>query len=318
MTVTLTHESGQPSHSVPGYFAGDGNAGETSATAGSKWRVHLSPEKTGRWSWRVSFVSGSGVAINGALAGQPVAPLDGRSGTLQIAASNKQAPDFRARGRLQYVGRHYLRFQGTGEYFVKLGADSPETLLAYADFDGTIARKPQVPLHTYGPHAGDWRTGDPGWKSGKGKGLIGALNYLASKGVNSISFLTYNAGGDGDNVWPFVSRDDKRHYDISKLDQWGVVFDHAQRRGLNLHFKLQETENDDNRLGNPFQGRGRAGAVPAGGRASAADAALVGESLDGGDLGVERRLYLRELVARFGHHLALNWNLGEESTLTTA
>jgi hypothetical protein len=34
--------------------------------------------------------------------------------------------------------------------------------------------------------------------------------------------------------------------------------------------------------------------------------------LDNGDLGVHRRLYYRELIARFGHHLALNWNLGEE------
>ena len=30
-----------------------------------------------------------------------------------------------------------------------------------------------------------------------------------------------------------------------------------------------------------------------------------------------RMLYCRELVARFGHALALNWNLGEENTQTT-
>jgi hypothetical protein len=50
--------------------------------------------------------------------------------------------------------------------------------------------------------------------------LIGAIDYLSSKGADSISFLTYNAGADGDNVWPFVARDDKFHYDVSKLDQW--------------------------------------------------------------------------------------------------
>ena len=86
----------------------------------------------------------------------------------------------------------------------------------------------------------------PTWKGDKGKGLIGAVNYLASKGVNSISFLPYNAGGDGDNVWPFVARDDKFHYDVSKLDQWQIVFDHAQQKGVYLHFKLQENEIDDN------------------------------------------------------------------------
>jgi len=34
--------------------------------------------------------------------------------------------------------------------------------------------------------------------------------------------------------------------------------------------------------------------------------------LDNGELGPQRKLYYRELIARFGHHLALNWNLGEE------
>jgi hypothetical protein len=34
--------------------------------------------------------------------------------------------------------------------------------------------------------------------------------------------------------------------------------------------------------------------------------------LDAGYLDVQRKLYLRELIARFSHHLAITWNLGEE------
>ena len=130
-----------------------------------------------------------------------------------------------------------------------------------------------------------------------------------------MSFLSYNAGGDGDNVWPFVSRDDKFHYDVPKLDQWQIVFEHAQRKGIYLHFKLQETENDDNVTGNPSGGRGAGGTAGAG-RGGPLLANPVRESLDGGDLGVERRLYLREMIARFGYLLAINWNLGEENTQT--
>jgi len=37
--------------------------------------------------------------------------------------------------------------------------------------------------------------------------------------------------------------------------------------------------------------------------------------LDDGELGTERMLYYRELIARFGHHLALQWNLCEEYNL---
>ena len=222
----------------------------------------------------------------------------GPTGTFEVLPTDKKGRDFRAHGRLQYVGGHYLRFAGTGGYFLKAGADAPETLLGYADFDGTVARRPDVPLKTWAPHVRDWRPGDPTWKGGKGKGLIGALNYLASRGVNAFSFLTYNAGGDGDNVWPFVERDDKLHYDCSKLDQWQIVFDHAQSLGLYLHFKTQETEIDDQRCEHQREAR----EVP--------------EALDGGGVGAERRLYYRELVARFGHELALNWNLGEENTQT--
>lgn len=299
LTVTFRHESGTPEYRVPGYFAADGNAAETSAEAGNRWRAHLSPDQPGRWSYRVSFVQGKHVALDPAAPGEPLAGLDGLSGTFQVAPTDKTGRDFRARGRLEYVGRHHLRFAGSGDYFLKAGADAPETLLAYADFDGTVARKTNAPLKTWTPHLRDWRPGDPSWKDGRGKGLIGALNYLAGKGCNAFSFLTYSAGGDGDNVWPMIDPKHKLHYDCSKLDQWQIVFDHAQRLGLYLHFKMQETENDDNR-------HGRDGTRP------------VPAALDGGDLGPQRKLYCRELVARFGYALALNWNLGEENTQSPA
>jgi hypothetical protein len=260
-----------------------------------KWRAHLSPDKTGKWNYIISFQRAPQAAVNGG--GAPVKPFDGVSGSFTVARSDKRGRDFRSQGRLQYVGKHHLQFAGSKEYFLKAGPDAPETLLAYADFDGTAALKPdKAPLKTWEPHVRDWKAGDPTWRDGKGKGLIGALNYLASKGVNAFSFLTYNAAGDGDNVWPFIERDAKLHYDCSKLDQWGVVFDHATALGLYLHFKLQENELDDERLG---AGR-KPGRVP--------------EALDGGKLGLERKLYCRELIARFGHALALNWNIGEENT----
>lgn len=299
LDVTFTHKSGSPSYRVPGYFAADGNAGESSAAAGNRWRVHFAPDRTGEWSYKASMVKGAMVAVTAGAAGTPVAGIDGDAGTLRIGASDKKGVDFRAKGRLDYTGEHYLRFAGNKEYFLKAGTDSPETLLAYEDFDGTTTRK--VPLKKYAPHVGDWKQGDPSWKNGKGKGLIGAVNYLSGKGLNAMSFLTYAAGGDGDNVWPHAappqdSAEAKLRMDVSKLDQWQIVFDHAQAKGLYLHFKLQEQENDDNRIGS----EAKVGKVPA--------------AMDEGRLGPERKLYLRELIARFGYQLALNWNLGEENT----
>ena len=307
LTVVFQHSSGAPSYRVPGYFAADGNAAESSATSGTKWRAPLSPDKPGRWNYTIFLVKGAQIAVSDA-EGTPVAPASGKTGYFNVSPTDKTGRDFRAKGRLQYVGGLFLRFAGSGEYFLKAGADAPENLMAYADFDGTRANQRRtarageaVPgdLKTWEPHIRDWKPGDPTWKGGKGKGLIGALNYLAGKGINAFSFLTYNAGGDGDDVWPFAEREQKFHYDCSKLDQWGMVFDHATARGLYLHFKLQETELDDNRRGE----KGEPIAIP--------------ESLDGGKLGHERKLYLRELIARFAHNLALNWNLGEENSQST-
>jgi len=91
-----------------------------------------------------------------------------------------------------------------------------------------------------------------------------------------------NINGDGKDVWPFVKHDDFTRFDCSKLDQWEMVFDHADDNlGMMLHIVLQETENET--------------------------------LFDGGDTGPQRSLYLRELIARFGHHRAVTWNIGEEN-----
>ncbi|MBW3631077.1 MAG: DUF5060 domain-containing protein [Gemmatimonadetes bacterium] len=282
LDVTFVHAPTGEMIRVPGYFAADGEAAETGATGGTKWRVHFVPPTTGAWTYRASFRQGADVATRAeAEAGTP-ASFDGATGSFTVAETDKSGRDLRAKGMLRYVGEHYLRFDG-GEWFLKAGTDSPETLLAFADFDGTRVHGGTQTLKTYQAHLGDWRAGDPTWRGGKGKGLIGALNYLASEGMNVFSFLTMNVDGDGKNVWPWVAPDVRDRYDVSKLAQWERVFGHADSLGLYLHFKTQETEND-----------------------------LL---LDGGNLGTERRLYYRELIARFGHHLALNWNLGEENDI---
>ena len=311
MSVTFTNESGNPSYAIPGYFAADENAAETSAKSGNKWRAHLSPDKTGKWNWEVSFLAGVDVSVNEDITGQPYYPYHGLKGSFEVDATDKTGRDFRSRGRLQYNNQHYLRFAGNDEYFLKAGSDSPETFLAYADFDNTetmmipgergwIGPLDGQGLHEYAAHIKDWKEGDPSWQGGKGKGIIGAINYLASKEMNAVSFLCHNAGGDGDNVWPWVCRNCKEHYNVSKLAQWEIVFEHAQRNGIFLHFKLQEQENDG---GFPHRNKYR-------------PTATAPESLDGGTLGKERKLYTREIIARFGHHLALNWNLGEETRMT--
>lgn len=288
LDVTFTHQDTGESFVVPGYYAADGDAANTSATSGNVWRVHFAPNRVGNWAYSASFRTGSNVAVaDNPLAGTSAGFFDGTTAAFNVAATDKTGRDFRGKGRLQYVGEHYLQFAGSGDYFLKQGADSPENLLAYDEFDGPFTNDGQGDnfVKNWAPHVSDWNPGDPTWGTDKGKGIIGAVNYLASEGQNAFSFLPMNIGGDDKNVFPYLNYNERLRMDVSRLAQWEVLFEHADHMGMFLHFKTQETEND--------------------------------QLLDGGALGNQRKLYYRELIARFSHHLALNWNLGEEITNTT-
>mgnify|MGYP007026943741 CR=1 FL=1 len=69
-------------------------------------------------------------------AGTGAGYFDGQAGSFPVGPSDKSGRDFRGKGRLDYVGKHHLRFAGSGRYFMKAGVDAPENLLAYQDFDG--------------------------------------------------------------------------------------------------------------------------------------------------------------------------------------
>lgn len=278
LDVTFTSPGGTV-YKVPGFFDADGAAANTSANSGTKWKARFSGGEEGRWTYSASFVTGENVAAN-LSGGESGTYPDGVSGTFTIGPQDKSGKDFRAKGKLEYVGEHYLRF-ADGDYFVKAGANSPEVLLEYGEFDGT----PDHESDLYSPNIKDWKAGDPTWKKGKGKGIIGLVNYLSDLGVNAHYFLSMNAYGDGREAWPWIHEDSTDVYDVSKLAQWEILFTHFDKMGLMVHFQLSESENT-----NYF------------------------EALDGeGSFSDARKIYYRELVARFGHHMAITWNVGEEN-----
>ena len=289
LLVTFTHSQSGASYLVPGFYAADGNAGETGAVNGNKWRVHFTPDREGTWMYTASFRTGSYIAIDlDPLAGTPTS-FNGQFGSFDIGPTDKTGIDHRGKGMLRYVGEHYFQFAGNGEYYLKVAPDSPENLLAFADFDGTYdtacnGDPIDNTIHQYPLHVADWQAGDPTWQGGKGKGLIGALNYLSSVGLSSTYFITYNLDeGDGCDVWPWTNENERERFDVSKLDQWEIVFSHMDVKGIQLHLVLTERENAK-ALGTP-----------------------------GDELNDVRKLYYRELIARFGHHLAIQWNVGEEN-----
>ncbi|QPH54877.1 Ig-like domain-containing protein [Pontivivens ytuae] len=304
LDVTFTNAATGTTITVPGYFAADGDAANTGATEGNIWRVNFNPPEAGDWTYEVSFREGNDIAAtpyeDAPNAGQPVTYLDGETGTVAVTETDKTGEDFRAKGMLlQDEGTHYLQHQGDGDYFVRGGPGVPENFLASQDIDNTPTGR-----HDYASHLDDFNAGDPTWDGGKGQGLLGTINYLEEQGQNTIYVMTLTAAGDGQDIWPWAATDlnelgkNTRNldpditsvYDVSKLDQWGILFDHMDEKGIYKNVLLQETENDQLLDG--------------------------GTSADGSSLSVERMIYMREMVARYGHNNGIQWNIGEENTNT--
>ncbi len=311
--LDVTFTKGTKTFKVPGYFAADGNASEyippatptPDIVSGNKWRVKFTPDEPGTWTYKVSFRTGTEVAVSTvATAGSAVSGVDGETGTFNVGPVNPAAVGFFAKGQLRYVGEHYGQFVGNKEWFLKAGPGSPENYFGYADFDNTVDNQirkdgtTQVKdlylrqengdgLHHYGPHKEHWKTGDPTWKNGKGKGIIGSLNYLSSIGVNALYMIPLTINDDGDDTWPWVSRTAMMTYDVSKLDQWDIVFSHMDRVGISPTYYVCENLNSMLMM------------------SSGPEAQRV--------LTTTYKIYLREIIARFGYHLGMRFNLGEET-----
>ncbi|NNC37590.1 MAG: DUF5060 domain-containing protein, partial [Hyphomonadaceae bacterium] len=286
---------GDKTWTVPGYFAACGDAANTGCTSGNLWRAHFIPSELGAYKWTVRFRKGTDIAIRNP-SGTPIEG-DGLDG--EFLVDRLSDDPIKARGILSYTGEQYYRYSGDNSLFFKFGPDAPENMLAYSEFDATPNYK--MFRKNWNAHRNDLTsTGHPfRWKGNKGDGLLGMFEYLAKSGANSVSMLLWNIGGDDRNVFPHLLAVDTDEYvsmqpkdqwasgtiqdrfDVSKMEQWKQAFLYADSLGIHLHFKLQETEN------NLF--------------------------MDGGALQRTRKLYIREMIARFGHMLALSWNIGEEN-----
>ncbi len=296
LEVEFVHDSGK-SLLIPGYYSACLDPANSHCKEGKIFKVHFNPDEIGHWKWTAKFYEGANCAVENT--GVASDQIHGSNGTLLVGKSQNK------NGRLLDVGEKYLRYSGdnsnspNGDWFLKAGPDAPENMLNFIGFDGTPSlSKLQKTWH---PHALDYYPPTMekyNWGYHAGSNILGMLGYLKSQGLNAVSFLVFNVQGDDDNVFThllsvsdsvYVQTDKNKHwdtcifkkrFDCSKLAQWNKVFSFASSQEIFLHFKLNEEENE----------------------------CLIGN----GDLTIERKLFYRELIARFAHYNALNWNIGEE------
>jgi len=283
LDVKFTPPSG-PGFWVPGFFAADGDAANSSAGSGNKWRVRLMPHQEGTWNYEVSFRTGSGIAYDSAVptTGTTIAP-HGETGSFDVGPSGKdpRGTDYRGKGMLYYVNKHHLQFGESGEYWIMGGPGSPEDIMGFQDFDNTGG-------HHWNVHNGDFSAADAAtylWKNGtKGHNLLGATKYIADEGMNSLYIIMITAPvGDTKTSFPWISPnpEDWEKFDVSKLEQWEYYFSYCDKKGINLHLLFGETENDT---------------------------MICGDFSTGDKL----KLCYREIVARFAHHHGVLWDICEE------
>ncbi|HSM56857.1 MAG TPA: DUF5060 domain-containing protein [Candidatus Sulfomarinibacteraceae bacterium] len=108
-----------------------------------------------------------------------------------------------------------------------------------------------------------------------------AIDFLRDHGVNSIYFVANNIRpGDRNDTWPWLgdraaeAKEQSDRFNVARLQQWESFFTYVQKQGIVLHFVLA-----DDSAWHDF----------------------------------DHYLYYREMVARFAHHPALIWNIGEEA-----
>ena len=179
---------------VPGFYAGDGRGNPD----GDVWKLRFSGDQNGLWSYRT-------------VSGEP--SLNNVQGIFNVVDPPSDASLLYRLGRLEYVGRPYLKFR-EGGFWLKAGADEPENILGRA--------------------FGDW----PDKKK--------QIDYLAEKGINSIYVMTHTLEGDENDVWPWIGstpEQAKQHstrFDIPKLDRWRDFFEYVQAKGIVLYLVLED------------------------------------------------------------------------------
>ena len=106
--------NGNRSYLVPGYFAADGEAANSSATSGNQWRVHFMPDAVGQWDFEARFRQGENVAVSDNESLESPSPLTALKATLRSPTATSLRPICAAKAGSITWGNVTCNFTGTG------------------------------------------------------------------------------------------------------------------------------------------------------------------------------------------------------------
>ncbi|MEL6650437.1 MAG: DUF5060 domain-containing protein, partial [Bacteroidota bacterium] len=79
--MLVTFRLGERSMTIPGFYAADGNAAETSADSGNVWQVRFRPDEVGLWTYEVSFREAADIATSDEAEAGKAGYCDGQTGS---------------------------------------------------------------------------------------------------------------------------------------------------------------------------------------------------------------------------------------------
>lgn len=88
--LNVSFSNGSETHVIPGYYAADGDAANTGANSGNKWRCHFVPSATGEWTWQASFRYGFKIGVSDLPTAGKSVSFDGDSGSFTVTESDKK------------------------------------------------------------------------------------------------------------------------------------------------------------------------------------------------------------------------------------
>jgi len=171
-----------------------------------------------------------------------------------------------------------------------------------------------------------------------GHGIVGALQYLHEQDLNAIYVIPMNLGGDGKDTYPFATVHDYDvfwyaghenqppsgsghpqvlgpqepwrlfQYSVKRMQEWNTVLEFAMSRGIFVQMLLHEQERANlHWLGYDWNPSAPLSPIQLPNSAS--------HWIESPRLHLRhaRQLYIKMMLALFGHHPGLQWNLCEEN-----
>jgi hypothetical protein len=295
LSINLTNQKSGETLTIHGFFAADGDAAQTNARSGKLWRAWFTPPNDGVWRYTVSFKKGADIALRAPLgtveAGDtPAAAVDGATGELRIAAAKPGLSDQRDAGPVTFE-KGALHFIRGSRVLTPTWRSAAFGALAARIFGGPPSLASHALVAQSVDMVNDANGGDSReWRENRVERLAASLARDSITALCLAPLLVHQTDSAIQVVLsPYSRRPDEpvfapslrsvaRVFHVSRLEKWTFAFEQFNLQGITVFLCLE-----------------------------ALGGTLARLSWNDSGHQIERHLFLREMVTRFGHLNGIVW-----------